>query len=132
LLVAKAVRSNRTKASDKADDGGEKKRSTTTAKNAPAKGSSAKSTSTRRQASKRARGKSDKGRAAARPGERKGLFKFFHDVRIEMGKVTWPTRRDLMQSTLVVLVAVAIAASVIAVYDFVFARLVSAITGLFS
>ena len=38
-------------------------------------------------------------------------MKFLRDVRIEMGKVTWPTRKDLVQSTIVVLVAVAIAAA---------------------
>ena len=37
-----------------------------------------------------------------------------------MGKVTWPTRKDLMQSTLVVLVAVAIASAYTGILDFAF------------
>jgi len=46
----------------------------------------------------------------SRPAEKRGgLMKFLRDVRVELGKVTWPTRKDLAQSTLVVLVAVAIA-----------------------
>jgi preprotein translocase SecE subunit len=44
----------------------------------------------------------------AKNTEKRGLTKFLRDVRIELGKVTWPTRKDLVQSTLVVLVAVGI------------------------
>ena len=49
-------------------------------------------------------------------------MKFLRDVRIELGKVTWPTRKDLMQSTLVVLVAVAIATVYTFGLDTVFAQ----------
>ena len=63
-------------------------------------------------------------RAAAKPAERKGIAKFVHDVRIEMKKVTWPTRKDLTQSTILVIVAVVIAGALIAGYDFVFSRLI--------
>ncbi len=58
-------------------------------------------------------------------GERRGLTKFMHDVRIEMGKVTWPTRQDLVQSTIVVLVAVAIAAAYVGVLDLAFSEFVN-------
>lgn len=84
-------------------------------------------------AATRARARSDKaktpakGKTAARPGEKKGLAKFMRDVRVEMSKVTWPTRRDLLQSTLVVLVAVTIVGFYIAGVDQVFARLMNAI-----
>ena len=64
---------------------------------------------------------------AAKPGEKRGLMKFLKDVRIEMGKVTWPTRKDLMQSTLVVLVAVAIAAAYTSVLDFGFSKIVDVV-----
>ncbi len=57
-------------------------------------------------------------------GERRGLSKFMHDVRIEMGKVTWPSRQDLVQSTIVVLVAVAIAAAYVGVLDLAFSEFV--------
>ena len=64
---------------------------------------------------------------ANRPAEKKGLMKFLRDVRIEMGKVTWPTRKDLAQSTLVVLVAVAIATAYSGVLDFVFSKVVDTV-----
>ncbi|MCX6364842.1 MAG: preprotein translocase subunit SecE [Actinobacteria bacterium] len=64
---------------------------------------------------------------AAKPGEKRGLMKFLRDVRIELGKVTWPTRKDLMQSTLVVLVAVAIATVYCFGLDTVFAKSVDVI-----
>lgn len=65
-----------------------------------------------------------------RPAEKKGFMKFLRDVRTEMGKVTWPTRKDLAQSTLVVLVAVAIATAYSGVLDFVFSKLVDAVVNL--
>ncbi len=54
------------------------------------------------------------------------------DVRVEMGKVTWPTRQDLLQSTVVVLVAVAIAAALTALYDLAFAQFVDQVLKLIS
>jgi len=47
-----------------------------------------------------------------------------------MGKVTWPTRKDLAQSTLVVLVAVAIAAAYTSVLDFGFSKIADFIINL--
>jgi preprotein translocase subunit SecE len=86
---------------------------------------------TKRAAAKPARGKApqkarQQGRAA-KPGEKRGLVKFLKDVRIELGKVTWPTRKDLLQSTLVVLVAVAIATAYCFGLDTVFSKSVDAI-----
>ncbi len=66
-------------------------------------------------------------RNASRPkGARsqRGLGKFLRDVRMEMAKVTWPTRKDLIQSTLVVIVAVVISGVFIGVLDLVFSRLI--------
>jgi len=56
--------------------------------------------------------------------ERRGMGQFFKDVRMEMRKVTWPTRKDLVQSTLVVLVAVAIAGAYTGALDFIFSQVV--------
>ena len=79
-------------------------------------------------AAKPARGKTpQKSRAQGRsgkPAEKRGLMRFLRDVRIEMGKVTWPTRKDLLQSTIVVLVAVAIATVYTGVLDTVFNKTV--------
>jgi preprotein translocase subunit SecE len=72
-------------------------------------------------------------RASARPArsrEKRGPAKFMRDVRVELGKVSWPTRRDLVQSTLVVLVAVAIAAAYVAGLDAVFSEVVDQILNL--
>jgi preprotein translocase subunit SecE len=84
----------------------------------------------KRPADRPARGKGQqkpRQQARAKPGEKRGLMKFMKDVRIEMGKVTWPTRKDLMQSTLVVLVAVAIATVYCFGLDTVFAKTVDVI-----
>jgi preprotein translocase subunit SecE len=67
---------------------------------------------------------------ANKPAEKKGFMKFLRDVRVEMGKVTWPTRKDLAQSTLVVLVAVAIATVYTGVLDFVFDKALAFVVNL--
>jgi preprotein translocase subunit SecE len=81
-------------------------------------------------------GRSARARAAqSRPGakgEKRGVGKFMRDVRVEMGKVTWPTRQDLLQSTIVVLVAVAIAAAFTAVCDLAFSQFVEQVLNLIS
>ena len=84
---------------------------------------------------KPARAKSQKPQQKAkanRPAEKKGFMKFLRDVRVEMGKVTWPTRKDLLQSTLVVLVAVAIATAYTGVLDFVFDKALTFVVNLIS
>ncbi len=32
------------------------------------------------------------------------IFKYFSDVKVEMSKVSWPTRKDLIESTRLVLI----------------------------
>jgi len=60
--------------------------------------------------------------AAASRGSR--IPTFIREVRVEMGKVTWPSRPDLIQATSVVLLAVVIAAIYIGLLDLVFNALV--------
>jgi len=56
------------------------------------------------------------------------IINFFTDVYKEMGKVTWPTQKELQESTLVVLSA----CGVIAIFVYVVDTIVSeAIKGLF-
>ena len=57
-----------------------------------------------------------RGTVAAKPHGR--LRTFLREVRIEMSKVTWPPRKELITSTGVVIVAVIIAAVYIGVFDF--------------
>jgi preprotein translocase subunit SecE len=52
---------------------------------------------------------------------------FFREVRIEMGKVTWPSRKEIFKSTGVVIIAVAIAAVFIGVFDFIWNTIVRAV-----
>lgn len=67
---------------------------------------------------------------SARTGtrERTGVGKFLREVRVEMSKVTWPTREELTQSTIVVFIAIAVAAVYIAIFDQLFTRLVELIS----
>lgn len=53
------------------------------------------------------------------------LIRFMREVRIEMGKVTWPPRPELIQATSVVIVAVTIAAVYIGLLDLVWSTLVN-------
>jgi preprotein translocase subunit SecE len=98
-----------------------------------------KSTQTRKAAAKRADARPSRAKSqqkpqqkarTSRPAEKKGFMKFLRDVRVEMGKVTWPTRKDLAQSTLVVLVAVAIAAVYTFALDELFSQIVDAVVNL--
>ncbi len=65
-----------------------------------------------------------KAKAASKSGDKRSVGKFLHDVRVELRKVTWPTRKELVQSTIVVLVAVAIMTAYTLVLDTAFSRFV--------
>src|SRR5512134_1281892 len=58
--------------------------------------------------------------------ERRGS-RFLQEVIAELRKVSWPTRTQLMQSTAVVLVVVAIVAAYLAALDAVFSRFIDSI-----
>ena len=49
---------------------------------------------------------------------------FLQDVQAETKKVTWPSRRDVMGSTMVVIVAVFIIAGFLGIIDFVLSLLI--------
>lgn len=55
--------------------------------------------------------------------------KFIREVRIEMGKVVWPSRKETMVSTLTVVVLIFFAALFFMVVDSVIAGLVETILG---
>ena len=50
---------------------------------------------------------------------------FLSEVRVEMSKVTWSTREELMGSTAVVLMTMLILSVFIGITDFVFSNLLS-------
>ena len=52
---------------------------------------------------------------------------FLNEIKIEMTKVSWPTRNELMGSTVVVLVSLAILAAFIGVCDLFLSKLVNVI-----
>lgn len=52
------------------------------------------------------------------------LRRFLHEVKVEMQKVTWPSRADVAQATSVVIVAVVIASVYIGVLDFIWSSIV--------
>jgi preprotein translocase subunit SecE len=63
-----------------------------------------------------------RGTVSTKPAGR--MRTFFREVRIEMKKVTWPTRKELIKSTGVVIVAVVIAAAFIGGLDVLWNELV--------
>jgi preprotein translocase subunit SecE len=57
--------------------------------------------------------------------ERRGGFRAFAgESYAELRKVEWPTRRQLISATVVVLIAIAVVGAYLAVADFAFSRLV--------
>jgi len=64
-----------------------------------------------------------RGTVSTKPAGR--MRTFFREVRIEMKKVTWPTRKELIKSTGVVVVAVVAAAAFIGAFDALWNWLVS-------
>lgn len=73
------------------------------------------------------------GSAAKKKGDKPGLFArialFIRQVVAELRKVIWPTRRELITYTTVVLVFVLVMAAIVAVLDFVFTKGVFAVFG---
>ena len=53
------------------------------------------------------------------------IAKFVNEVKLELKKVSWSTRSELINSTIVVLVSVAILAVFIGVCDLVWANLIN-------
>ncbi len=85
--MAKAVRNNQTGSGKKSDSTQTGKRDGRSGKAAPAK-----------RTSKSAQAKQQ---AQARSGQKQGfsMARFLRDVRVELSKVTWPTRNELLMST---------------------------------
>jgi preprotein translocase SecE subunit len=49
------------------------------------------------------------------------------EVKVELTKVTWPPRKELIQATAVVVVAVVIAAAYIGLFDYIWNTIVKAV-----
>ena len=50
----------------------------------------------------------------------KRLVEFLKDVRVEIGKISWPTRHELQESTIVVIITVILITVFIGAVDQVF------------
>ncbi|CAB4915475.1 unannotated protein [freshwater metagenome] len=65
--------------------------------------------------------------------KRRGIFSrlalFLRQVIVELRKVIWPTRKELITYTTVVIVFVVIIAAIVAVFDYAFTKGVLAIFG---
>jgi preprotein translocase subunit SecE len=64
-----------------------------------------------------------------RPGFGARIALFYRQVVAELRKVVWPTRKELLTYTWVVIVFVAVIAMIVAVLDFGFAKLVLKVFG---
>ena len=53
------------------------------------------------------------------------LTSFINEVKTELKKVSWPTKNDLISSTIVVLVSVSILALFVGVCDLIFSRTIN-------
>jgi preprotein translocase subunit SecE len=51
------------------------------------------------------------------------FIEFLKEARAELGKVTWPTRKELYESTILVIVSVILITVFIGAIDFVFNKL---------
>ena len=62
--------------------------------------------------------------AAAQKKKKKGMNgQFFHDVKVEMKNVIWPTKKEMITYTVMVFVTVVIVMAIIAAADGVFSQL---------
>jgi preprotein translocase subunit SecE len=69
----------------------------------------------------------DRDRGSRNPVTR--VVTYVRQVVAELRKVIWPTRNELITYTSVVLVFVAVMMTIVAAYDFVFAKAVLAVFG---
>jgi preprotein translocase subunit SecE len=66
-----------------------------------------------------------RGTVATKPQGR--VRTFFREVRVEMTKVTWPARKELITATGAVIVAVVVTGVYIGVFDFVWNLIIRAV-----
>ena len=75
------------------------------------------------------RGSSDDKKPSGKPSRWARLTLFLRQMVAELRKVIWPTRKELLTYTWVVIVFVAVFTAMVALYDFVFTRLVLQLFG---
>ena len=66
----------------------------------------------------------------AKPKPKKmDIRKFYRETKSELKKVTWPSRQELIQHTEVVVTAIIIMGSIIALADFTFGKITQFLLG---
>ena len=73
--------------------------------------------------------KAVRGPSQRAPQKRTSIPTFYRQVVAELRKVVWPTRKELVTYTSVVLVFVAIMVAIVSVFDFAFGRAVLEVFG---
>lgn len=75
-------------------------------------------------------------RAERRPAEKRAVHKqpnrvqrYFRETIGELRKVSWPTRTEAQNLTIVVLIVIAVMSSFLGLLDFIFSKLVALILG---
>ena len=63
-------------------------------------------------------------------GRSNPISRLVRETTVELKKVTWPTRQDAIQLTVLVLVVVLVSSALLGFLDFLFARLVGFIISL--
>ena len=61
--------------------------------------------------------------------KRTGVRQFLREVRLELKKVDWPTRKELITYTVVVLVTITVLTTFVAAIDYVFSSLMNSLLG---
>ena len=67
-------------------------------------------------------GRPERAKGERRPGRLRRVVTFYKQVVAELRKVIWPTRRELLTYTAVVLVFVLFMVAVVSVFDFAFSQ----------
>jgi preprotein translocase subunit SecE len=75
------------------------------------------------------RGRPAGGKGQRRPGRLRLATTFYRQVVAELRKVIWPTRRELLTYTSVVLVFVLFMVAIVSAFDFVFSQAVLRVFG---
>ena len=57
------------------------------------------------------------------------MTKFLKEVHYEMGKVAWPTRKQAMRLTFVVIIVAGVVSVYVAALDYSFSRLINSLIG---
>ena len=63
------------------------------------------------------------------PGQRTSIPQFFREVRLELRRVNWPSRREVASYSVVVLIAVTLITIYVALIDQLFGQLVLRVFG---